>query len=289
MNNLKILMIGAHFDDCDFRSSGLAAKYRKLGHEVRFLSMTTGGGGHHVLKPREIIKRRKIESQKAAKILDITYDNFGINDCEVIADLKTRKRLIRYIRKYSPDLIITHRNNDYHADHRNTSLLVQDASYLLTVPNYCSDTPAMEKMPVIAFFFDKFNKPPFKADVVIDVTSEVETFYQVANCHESQIYEWLAFSHGEIDSVPTNTNERIEWYRSPRVPRDKILTVEELTPYLNKRYCEGRLALPASLFRNVLIKRYGEKGNGVLFAEAFEISEYGAPLTLEEEKKLFPF
>lgn len=289
MKKLKILMIGAHFDDCDFRSCGLTLKYRALGHEVRFLSMTTGGGGHHELPPNEIIKRRKQESQKVASILDIRYDDLGINDCEVVSDLQTRKRLIKYIREYSPDLIITHRNNDYHADHRNTALLVQDASYLLTVPNFCSDTPAMKKMPVIAFFYDKFKNPPFNATVVIDVTNEIETFYQVVNCHESQIYEWLAYCEGEPNEVPTDKSKRIEWYRSPRVPRDKILTVEELLTYTTYRYNEGRFAYVSSLYRDVLVKRYGEKGKSVLFAEAFAISEYGSPLTPEKEKELFPF
>ena len=78
-----------------------------------------------------------------------------MDDCTIMADLDTRFRLIRYIREFAPDLIICHRTNDYHADHRASAQLVQDASYLLTVPNICHDSPSMRDMPVISNIFTR--------------------------------------------------------------------------------------------------------------------------------------
>lgn len=286
---LKVLMLGAHLDDNDFCGGGTALKYLAAGHNVQFLSMCNGCGGHHVNSPEEITKRRYNEAQNVAKLTGIKYDVWDINDCEIMADLETRKRLVRYIREFSPDIIFTHRTNDYHADHRNAATLVQDASYLLIVPNFCADTPAMKEMPVIMFFEDPFKAPPFIPDIVIPIDEVIDKKYQMYDCHVSQIYEWLPYTYGEIDKVPADKQERLEWYRAPRIPRDRVLTLEELEAYRTKNYNESREARPAARYRDLLIKRYGESGKKVLFAEAFMLSEYGKKLDEENAKVLFPF
>lgn len=287
---LKVLMIGAHLDDNDFEGGGTALKYLKAGHDVRFISLCNGCGGHHELTPEEIAKRRYNEAQEVKKLIGLSaYDVWDVNDCEIMADLETRKRLVRYIREYNPDIIFSHRTNDYHADHRNTAVLVQDASYLLIVPNFCPEVPAMKEMPVIMFFNDRFTNPPFMPEIVVSIDDVIDKKYEMYNCHVSQIYEWLPYTHGEIDLVPKDEKERLEWYRSPRIPRDRTLTLEELAPYKTKNHSEYREAFFASKHRDILIKRYGEEGKKVLFAEAFQLSEYGSPLTEENVKELFPF
>lgn len=286
---LKVMMIGAHLDDNDFCGGGTALQYLGQGACVRFLSVCNGCGGHHTHTPEEIAARRYQEAQNVAKLTGLEYDVWEIPDCELIADLETRKRMVRYIREFSPDIIFTHRTNDYHADHRATALLVQDASYLLIVPNFCSDTPAMKEMPVIMYFDDPFQNPPFKPDVVVATDSVIDKKYEMYNCHESQIYEWLPYTHGELDQVPTGKKERLEWYRSPRVPRDKPLPLEILLTNKSKNYNEYVEALPAAKYRELLVKRYGAVGKTKLFAEAFEVSEYGTQLNEDNEKILFPF
>ena len=136
----------------------------------------------------ETVAKRAKESQKVAEFLGITYDVWDYDDCNLVADLKTRKRLIRYIREFSPDLIIAHRTCDYHADHRASGQLVMDASYLLTVPNECPEAPAMRFMPVIMYNEDNIHEPDFRADVVLDIDDEVETKLQMANINDSQLY-----------------------------------------------------------------------------------------------------
>ena len=286
---LKVLMIGAHLDDNDFRCGGIALKYIKAGHSVQFLSMCNGCGGHHENSPEEIAKRRYLEAQKVAQITGVKYDVWEIPDCEIMADLETRKRLVRYIRQVNPDIIFSHRTNDYHADHRNVALLVQDASYLLIVPNFCSDVPAMKEMPVIMCTPDLFTNPPFVPDVLVSIDDVLDEKYEMFNCHESQIYEWLPYTHGELDKVPADKVERLEWYRSPRIPRDKALSVEELQQYKTKNHSEYTEAILASKYRDLLVKRYGKKGETLLFAEAFQNSEYGKRLDENNIDVLFPF
>lgn len=286
---LKVLMIGAHLDDNETFGGGTALQYLDKGHSVRFLSLCNGCGGHHENSPEVIVKRRYQEAQNVAKLTGLTYDVWNIRDCELVADLSTRKRLVRYIREFAPDIIFTHRPNDYHADHRAAALLVQDSSYLLIVPNFCRETVAMKNMPVIMYFADNFQNPPFRADIVVATDNVIDKKYQMYNCHVSQFYEWLPYTYGELDQVPKDKNERLEWLRSPRVPRDKPLTLEELLSNTSQNPNEYFESLPATKYRHVLAERYGQSGENVLFAEAFEVSEYGMQITKEKEKQLFPF
>lgn len=283
---MKILMIGAHQDDNEFQCGGLASKYVKLGHEVKFLSLCNGCGGHHILSPEETTATRAKESAAVAKLLGITYDVWDYDDCNIVADLPTRKRLIRYIREFSPDLIITHRTNDYMPDHRAAGQLVMDASYLLTVPHECADTPYMRFMPVIMYNEDKFTQPMFRGDIVLDMDDEIETKLQIAHLNVSQVYEWLPFNQGVEHEVPETPEERYEWLKGMKITAD---TTDEEIMAAEHGYAV-RYAKVAARFRKELIEKYGEeKGSKIRYAEAFEVCEYGAPLTEELKAALFPF
>ena len=280
---MKILMIGAHQDDNEFRCGGLAHKFVKKGYDVRFLSLCNGCGGHHILTPEQTVKTRAAESAKVAEFLGITYDVWDIDDCSIMPDLETRRRLIRYIRNYSPDLIITHRPNDYHADHRAAGLLMQDASYMLIVPHECPDTPAMRTMPVIMYNEDSFANPPFRPDVIVDVDDELDTKLHIAQLNVCQVYEWLPYTHGE--TVPTDPTERFEWLKGMKLTED---TTDEEMLAAPRGYI-ARFGKTAARFRKELIEIYGERGARIRFAEAYELCPYGAPLTEDLKKELFSF
>ena len=240
---MKILMIGAHQDDNEFRCGGLAYKYAQMGYDVRFLSMCNGNGGHHIMTPKETSERRYKESQAVAKFLGITYDVWDIDDCTLMADLETRRKLIRYIRNYKPDMIIAHRPNDYHADHRACGLLVQDASYILTVPHECPDAPALRDMPVIIYTEDAFDNPPFRADVVIDTDAELDIKLKIADLNVSQVYEWLPYTkHLE---VPEGAEERFEFLKGMEITDE---TTDEEILQVKHGYAV-RFAKPAARFR----------------------------------------
>ena len=282
---MRILAIGAHQDDNEFRVGGIAKKWVSDGHEVRFLSMCNGCGGHHLMTPEETTKRRAGESAAVAQYLGIRYDVWDIDDCTLIADLPTRERLIRYIREFSPDLIISHRVNDYHADHRAAGQLVQDASYILTVPHTCPDTPAMRKMPVIIYNEDRFKNPDFEATYVVDMDAEIDTKLHIAHLNESQVYEWLPYTHEE--EAPTGEEERKEWLKGMNITAET--TDEEILASKSYGYAV-RFAKTAARFRKELIKKYGEeKGASIRYAEAFELCPYGGQPSEEFDKALFGY
>lgn len=270
---MKILMIGAHQDDNEFNGGGVAYKLTKLGHEVRFLSCCNGCGGHHIMTAEETIKRRAGESAAVAKLLGIRYDVWENDDCTLVADLENRRKMIRYIREFAPDLVISHRQNDYHADHRAVGLLVQDASYMLTVPHECPDVPAMRRMPVIMYYVDRFTNPPFRPDVLISVDDAIDIKLQIAHLNVSQVYEWLPYTHEE--EVPEGEAERFEWLKGMEITAD---TTDEEVMAATRGY-SVRFAKVAARFRKELMEQYGpERGSKIRYAEAFEVCEYGAPL-----------
>lgn len=282
---MKILAIGAHQDDNEFRVGGMASKWVKAGYEVKFLSLCNGCGGHHIMSPKETTARRAKESAAVAAYLGVTYDVFDIDDCTLMPDLPTRARLVRYIREFSPDLIVTHRVNDYHADHRAAGQLVRDASYLLTVPHYCPEASAMRTMPVIVYNEDSFRDTDFQATYVIDMDEEIDTKLHIAHLNVSQVYEWLPYTYEE--TVPEGEEARKEWLKGMVI----TAATSDAEIMANKGHGYAvRFAKTAARFRSELIARYGkERGTRIRYAEAFELCPYGGQPDAQLEEKLFGF
>jgi len=267
---LRILVLGAHPDDADLKAGGCASLWCRGGHRVKLVSVTDGGAGHQTLRLPALSERRRGEARGAGAVIGAEYDVLGHPDGGLLPTLEARYEIIRLIRSFVPDLVLTHRPNDYHPDHRYTAILVQDAAYMVTVPAVCPDVPHLERNPVIAYLSDDFKKPAaFTADVVVDVGSEIERVVDMCHCHVSQFYEWLPFNGGYLDQVPARDAERRSW----------------LGERLRKRFRPI-----ADRFRQQLVGTYGKEiGSKVEFAEAFEVSEYGAPLDAAARARLFPF
>lgn len=266
---LRVLMIGAHPDDCEFKTGGVAAKYRARGDVVRFVSATNGAAGHHEMGGGPLAQRRREETLGVARAADIEYEVLDYPDGRLESDLATREQFIRLIRAFRPDLVFTHRTNDYHPDHRRTGILVQDASYLIRVPNICPLTPHLTHTPIILYMQDGFAKPaPFLPDVAVAVDDVMDLKARMLHCHASQMYEWLPYDGGYLEEVPATDDARLAWLRARQVRRDGAV---------------------ADRFRDALLARYGEeRGRAVRCAEFFEVSEYGRDLPEDEISVCFP-
>jgi LmbE family N-acetylglucosaminyl deacetylase len=266
---LRLLIIGAHPDDADYAAGGTAALYRAAGHVVHMVSMTNGDAGHHEISGEELARRRQGEATAAAAVIGATYQILDNHDGELQPTLDNRRNVIRLIRSFRPHLVLTHRPNDYHPDHRYTSQLVQDAAYMVTVPPIVPDTPHLAANPVIAYLPDEFTRPyAFQPSVAVDVSKVIDKIVGMLDCHVSQFYEWLPYNVGAAHEVPTDAAARRAWL------------AEQV---------HSRLQRQADRFREVLITTYGkERGSRVEYAEAFEVCEYGAPLDDAGRRALFP-
>src|SRR5579871_4926868 len=110
---LRLLIIGAHPDDADYSGGGIAALYAAAGHVVRMISMTNGAAGHHERHGLDLVRRRRMEAAAAGAIIGATYDVLDSPDGALLPTLENRAQVIRLIRSFKPDLVLTHRLNDY--------------------------------------------------------------------------------------------------------------------------------------------------------------------------------
>jgi len=263
---LNIVVLGAHPDDCEGDAGGTAILFAKMGHNVKFVSLTNGDAGHYAMGGGVLAKVRMAEAEEAGKRLGVKdYVVMDNHDGELMPTLENRKRVIREIRKWNADIVIGPRPNDYHPDHRYTAILMQDAAFMVVVPNIAPDVPALEKNPVFLYAADRFQKPnPFEADIAIDIDEVFEQKINGMAAHASQYFEWLPWLSGTLDQIPEDEAGRLE--------------------YLAKR----RTFRPGASTRESLIKWYGEDGKTVRHAEGFEICEYGKQPDEEEIRRLFP-
>ena len=264
---IRVIVFGAHPDDCDLNSGGLAAVFTQMGHKVKFVSLTNGNKGHHLMKPDELAARRKKELQEAGRILGIEYINLDNPDGELQPTLENRFAVIKLICDWNADIVITHRPNDYHPDHRNTSIIIQDAAYMVGVPLMIPDGKPLRKTPLFLYMPDRFQKPnPFSPDIVIDITAVAAKKAEAITAHESQIFEWLPWVGGGADDAPADPAERRKFYINNYMARSNV-----------------------NRFSDAALKWYtAEQLKNIRYLEAYEICEYGAIPNRERIKQLFP-
>ena len=270
-----ILCIGAHPDDNELCVGGTAAQWAVAGNRVHFVSVTNGDRGHfaseYIANPQLLAERRLGEAIAAAGVIGATYQTLGIRDGEVYVDKAATEAMVRCIRTCGepgkgPDLVIFNRPQDYHRDHRYTSQLVTDASYMLTVPTLCPEIPHLLRMPVFAYWHDSFkDMVPFRPDVIVPIDAVMDTKTRMVAEHESQVFEWLPYNHaasGEV-SVPAGKEERIAWLKAALQARD------------GARRADVAAARPSAEIASACV-------------EAFQLCEYGTRPSLADLQNLFP-
>jgi LmbE family N-acetylglucosaminyl deacetylase len=264
-DTLNVLVFGAHPDDCDLDAGGTALLFSSMGHRVKFVSLTNGDVGHYDLGRDELARKRKAEAAEAGRRFGVTYKVLDNHDGELLPTLENRFQVIREIREWDADIVIAPRPNDYHPDHRYTGVIIQDAAFMVIVPNLVPDAPALKNNPVFLYSADHFQKPsPFNPQIAVDIGSVFSKKIYALAAHESQFFDWLPWLAGTLQDVPSGEKERLE-------------------------YLAGlRQASPDAATRQSLLKWYGEKGASVKHAEAFEICEYGRQPSEEEIRELFP-
>jgi LmbE family N-acetylglucosaminyl deacetylase len=252
---VRLIVFGAHPDDCEVRCAGLAAKLASHGHAVKFVNLTDGGCGHHEQYGTPLVARRARESAEAARRLGIAeVETLANPDASLEPTLANRVEVVRRIREWKADVVITHRPNDYHADHRYTAQLVMDAAFLVQVPGFCPDAPALRRNPCFLYMQDDFRLPtPFSSDLVVDVADEWERKVDAVDAHVSQFYEWLPWLDGVLDQVPESA-----------AGRKRFLAAQYLS----------QLAPPSPAGRP---------------CERFELSEYGGRLQLDQWRPLLSY
>ncbi|MBP7415362.1 MAG: bacillithiol biosynthesis deacetylase BshB1 [Pyrinomonadaceae bacterium] len=183
MSTVDILAIFAHPDDLELSVGGTMLKLKDLGYRTGALDVTRGEMG-----TRGTVEGRAVEAENAAKILKLDIrDNLGLPDGHVFVTDDARVALVRALRRLKPRLILTHQENDSHADHDHIATLVRESSRLAAMRNYDPDT-GDEKIPPPIVAHNVFSRrvvPSF----IVDVSNFLEAKMDALRAHRSQFYD----------------------------------------------------------------------------------------------------
>jgi LmbE family N-acetylglucosaminyl deacetylase len=268
---LRIICFGAHPDDAELKAGGVAILWANQGHHVKFVSVTNGDIGHWREAGGPLARRRKAEVEAAARILGIATEVLDIHDGELLPTLENRRTITKLIREWKADIVMSHRPNDYHPDHRYVGILVQDSAYMVGVPFFCPDVTPLKSNPAFFFYSDGFQRPnPFKPDVVVALDAVMDRKLDAIDTLESQFYEGGALGNASM---------------MPKEPEKQAARRKQV-----RAGFANRAQAVAKQYREKLIDWYGqERGEKVGYAEAFEICEYGRRPSRKELEQLFPF
>ena len=266
---LRVIAFGAHPDDAELKAGGTAALWAAQGHKVKFVAMTNGDVGHFSEAGGPLATRRKAEVQECARIFAIETEVLDIHDGELMPSLENRKTVARLIRNWQADIVIGHRPNDYHPDHRYTGVLMEDAAVVVAAPFFTPDTPPVKRNPVFLYHSDDFKQPyPFEPSIVVSIDATAEKKWACISAMPSQF--------GDADSWQGRTR--------PGVPAGDQARQAFLLEGVKQRS-----AAVADKYRAQLVALYGEaRGRQVKYAEAVQLCQYGRQPAAEELKKLFP-
>lgn len=265
---VSVIAFGAHPDDDDLKAGGCSALWAQRGDRVLLVSLTNGDAGHQTMAGAELARRRRAEAEAAAAELGVAYHVCDHHDGALEPTLALRDEVIGLIRRADADLVLLPRPWDYHPDHRATAQVVQDAAYMVTVPNVAAFAPHLPRNPVFAYVADGFTRPcPFRPDVAVDIGPVIERKLSALHRHASQVYEWLPYNGGRLSEVPSADAERRAWLRSWL--RADAQRAEACREALAQWYRPAQAA-------------------ACQYAECFEVCELGARPDDRQLRRLFP-
>ncbi len=199
----RILAIHAHPDDIEFQCAGTLAILKQNGCSITIATMTPGDCGSAEMDAEEIARTRRAEAKKAADLLGAVYVCLEFRDLSIVVDNESRRRVCEAVRRARPDIVLTAPPVDYMTDHEVTSVLVREACFNASVPNYVTKqwdpAPPTEHIPHLYYVdalegSDWFGQPvPY--DFIVDISKEFELKQKMLACHDSQ-RSWLRKQHG---------------------------------------------------------------------------------------------
>ena len=247
-----ILAIHAHPDDIETLGAGTLALLAAHRHRLRIVTVTAGDCGSAVTDPATTARIRKAEAAAAAAMIGADYRCADIPDLSVFNDDPCRRRVTEMIRWAAPDIVLTASPADYHPDHEAVSLLVRDACFAASVPNYATgEARIMAAIPHLYFMDPIGGRDREGVRVVPDFGVDVATAFAAKQAmlaaHASQD-SWVSKQHGISDhqaSMEAWTRRRgkdfgvelaegFRQYRHHPYPR---------TPLLQELLAENRVSL----------------------------------------------
>ena len=177
-----IMAVGAHHDDNEL-IAGTLALHKEAGWRVISVVMTEGVYIAGKVAP-EHAKIRSNESLEAAKILEMECVFLNLAEGILQSDFDSQMLLSEQIRKYAPQIVITHPPRDYHSDHINTSRCTLEAVLMSSSPCVQTEHPPC---PSPKLYYCDAWLVSFLPDEYVDITTSIDLKRDMLGCHKSQL------------------------------------------------------------------------------------------------------
>lgn len=256
---LRVMMIFAHPDEGEVYTGGTAALYTKLGHQVKFMSLTNGDGGHWVEKPEVLARRRYAEAMESKNILNLVdYEVLDYHDQYLKNTKEAQGKVIKSIQAFKPDVVFTYYPaQGGHTDNMTAGYIVRDAAKDLK----------MDKLPVFLYVRDyhtiTFSHIP---DVAFPINEVWQTKLAACGAHKTQVAEAIPHEMGILEEVKSNPEKQ------KALINDNTYAFSKVTP--------GHVI--------AMEKWYGKATTNIKYAEAFEVAEFGRQVSDEEMFTILP-
>lgn len=259
-DKIKVLVIFAHPDEGEIYAGGTTALYTKLGHEVKFLSITNGDAGHFSMKPEILAKRRFKEAINAKDILLLAdYEILDYHDGNLKNTLEIQQKVAEIISAWDADIVYTfYPAEGGHNDNMTAGWIARDAIKYLD----------KKECPVFAYIRDYHTSSfSYIPDFALIIDEVWEQKLSALAAHESQVIEANPYALGILDEVKASEKRAREYL------------IENAYPF----------SKPTPDNRKALEKWYGEESaKSAKYVEAFEIAEFGKQVNDEELRSLIP-
>ena len=228
---LDILAIAAHPDDIEMCCGATIAKETASGKKVGVIDLTRGDLG-----TRGTAETRDEEAKNAAKILNLTVrENLKFRDGFFKNDETHQLEVIKKIRKYKPEIVITNAVSDRHPDHGKGSKLVSDSCFLSglrKIKTAIDGLPQQEWRPKLVLHTIQWNIQ--EPDVVVDVTGFIETKIESCLAYKTQFY-----NEGAVDKEPQiviSGKQYLEFLKYRSYDLGRIIGVQYAEGFTVERY-----------------------------------------------------
>lgn len=197
----RAFAVAAHPDDIEFMMSGTLALLGQAGYELHYMTIANGSCGTDRLSAKEIVRIRRQESIEAAAVIGATYHESLVDDIGIYYEPGTLRKLSAVVREVAPEILVTHRPQEYMEDHSNACRLALTAAFVRGMPNFVTDPPrAPVEQPVTCYHALPYGlRDPLRAlvwpEMFVDVSAVMDLKRQMLAMHNSQ-KEWLDVSQG---------------------------------------------------------------------------------------------
>jgi N-acetylglucosamine malate deacetylase 1 len=200
---MHIVSFHAHPDDAEILAGGTLALLARQGHQITIVTSSPGDCGSDEYGPEEIARIRRQESKDAAALIGAEARCAEFRDLAVFNDDASRRRVTEMLRELQPDIVLTSSVPDYHCDHEATGLLVRDACFAVSAPNYKTGSAAPMKAIPHLYTMDPAEARDREGnliwpDFIVDVEEVFAVKRDMLACHASQ-RNWLLRQHGMDD------------------------------------------------------------------------------------------